>query len=75
MIMTNEIQRADISLEALLNAARNAAKAVFDNGKHALANPDHECDESSCFTHGVWGWGWYCTVCGSFAPVDDVFED
>ncbi len=36
--------------------------------------PPHDCDDHISYTSGPMGWGWYCALCGSFSPMDDITE-
>ena len=32
----------------------------------------HNCEDYMRYTFGPLDWGWYCPICGAFAPEDDV---
>ena len=34
--------------------------------------PEHRCEDYMRYTFGPLDWGWYCPICGAFAPEDDV---
>jgi hypothetical protein len=36
--------------------------------------PPHNCADHVTHTNGALGWGWYCDLCGSFAPMDEITE-
>lgn len=36
---------------------------------------EHDCDDHSYYTCGAMGWGWYCGLCGSFAPMDEIMGE
>ncbi|MEG1774637.1 MAG: hypothetical protein RR320_07275 [Oscillospiraceae bacterium] len=37
--------------------------------------PEHVCADHSNYTYGFLGWGWYCEICGSFDPIDDMTDE